>query len=451
MAWARPSRAVLTTLLVVVACGGALRFSASHAAGHRLSPDERSYGQLTLAIARHGHYGDATMPSPTRWAPGAPVLFGIAARVLGPGRARQAFEVPVARRVQFLLGTLTILAAFALAALVGGPTAGLPAAAAVAAYPPLVTIDHFQLTEPLAALLVLLGVGALAAGGGLRWAVAAGGLLGLAVLTRADLLLAPAAAALALWWAERNARRAAALAGAALVVVLPWTLFVSLNHGQLIPVSEGGPSNLFIGTYLPGHGTIVGFKRSLAAETRRRFPRLRHVRALKLPAGAVARAVADRNPGLAADRSLMKESGHNLRRYALGDPLAFAAMTGGKVVRMWGRAFHSPQPAAILAHLALLAAALAGVVLALRARIAAAAAIAAIAAWSTLDNAILVAEPRHNMPLMPTLAAVGIAALATRFRRPRTTLPRSRDIARDRESVARISDGRSPGAGSITA
>jgi 4-amino-4-deoxy-L-arabinose transferase-like glycosyltransferase len=355
------------------------------------------------------------MQSPTRWAPGAPVLFGVTARVFGLGHRRQAFELPVARRVQLVLGTLTIVAAFALAALLAGPVAGLLAAAAVAAYPPLITIDHFQLTEPLAALLVLLAVAAIAAGGGLRWAVLAGALLGLAVLTRADLLLAPVAAALALWWAERSGRRAAALAGTALVVVLPWSVFVSVNHGQVIPVSEGGPSNLFIGTYLPGHGTIVGFKRSLAPETRRRFPEFRHVPALKIPAGNVLRAVAARNPGRAPDSSLLAESAHNFRKYALGDPLAFAAMTGGKVLRMWHRGFHSPQPAVVAAHLALLAAALAGLVLALRARVPAAAAIAAIAIWSTLDNAILVAEPRHNMPLMPALAAVGIAALTTRF------------------------------------
>jgi 4-amino-4-deoxy-L-arabinose transferase-like glycosyltransferase len=414
--WVRPSRAVLAALLVLVACGGALRYSASHTTGHHLSPDEQSYGRLAIAIAEHGHYGDAAMQSPTRWAPGAPVLFGVAARVLGAGHPHQAFELPVARRVQVVLGTLTIAAAFGLAALLAGPAAGLLAAAALAVYPPLITIDHFQLTEPLAGLLVLLAVLALVAGRSTRWAAVAGVLLALAALTRADLLPAPLAAALALWWAERNRRRAVALLVTAVAVVLPWTVFVSVNHGEVIPVSEGGPSNLFIGTYLPGHGTIFGFKRSLAAETRRRFPRLRHVSALQMPAGTVLRAVAARRPGQAPDRALMAESKANLRRYALGDPAAFAAMTAGKVVRMWRRAFHSPQPAVVAAHLALLAVALAGLVLALRARVPAAAVIAAIVAWSTLVNAILVAEPRHNMPLMPALAAVGIAAVLARLR-----------------------------------
>jgi 4-amino-4-deoxy-L-arabinose transferase-like glycosyltransferase len=414
--WVRPSRAVLVALLVIVVCGGALRYSASHNTGHHLSPDERSYGALAIGIAEHGHYGDPAMQSPTRWAPGAPVLFGLTARVFGAGRAHQAYELPAARRVQVVLGTLTIVAAFAVALLLSGPAAGLLAAAALAFYPPLITISHYQLTEPLAALLVLLAVLAVVAGKSTRWAVAAGVLLGLAVLTRADLLLAPLAAALALLWAERNRRRAAALLVAGVVVVLPWTVFVSINHGQVVPVSEGGPSNLFIGTYLPGHGTIYGFKRSLAPEARRRYPYLHNVPAWKIPAGVVLRAVAARRPHMAPDKALIAESKANLRRYALGDPLGFARMTGGKVVRMWQQAFHSPQPAIVAAHLALLAVALAGLLLGLRARAPAAAVIAAIVVWSTIDNAILVAEPRHNMPLMPALAAVGIAAVLTRLR-----------------------------------
>jgi hypothetical protein len=189
-----------------------------------------------------------------------------------------------------------------------------------------------------------------------------------------------------------------------------------VDHGQVIPVSEGGPSNLFIGTYLPGHGTIVGFKRSFAAETRRRIPLYRHTPALKIPAGAVLHVVEARHPSKPAESALLIEAGRNLSCYALGDPLAFARMTVGKVLRMWGRGFHSPQPAVIAAHLALLVVALAGVLLGLRARLPAAAVIAAIAAWSTVDNAILVAEPRHNMPLMPALAAVGIAALIALLR-----------------------------------
>jgi 4-amino-4-deoxy-L-arabinose transferase-like glycosyltransferase len=415
---ARPSLSVLVALALVLVCGGALRLAASGSAGHHLSPDERAYGELALDVARGGQYGDPQIAHPTRWAPGAPVLFGLTARTLGRGGAQQPFEVPAARRIQALLGTLTLAAAFALAWRLAGAGAGLIAAAALALYPPLVTIDHFQLTEPLAALLVLVAVLAVAVTRGPRGAAVAGVLLGLAILTRADLLLAPIAAAAAIWWAQRDRRRAGALAAAALVTMLPWTLFVSVHHGQFIPVSEGGPSNLLIGTYLPGNGTIIGFKRAYAAETRRRIPKLRGVPALKLPAGAVLRAIQARHPRQSPDGALMSEALQNLRRYALGHPLAFAGMLVGKVARMWWRGFHSPQAAVIAAHLLLLATALAGLVLSLRARVPAAAAIAAIATWSTLDNAILVAEPRHNMPLLPALVSVGIAGLAARRRNP---------------------------------
>jgi hypothetical protein len=145
-----------------------------------------------------------------------------------------------------------------------------------------------------------------------------------------------------------------------------------------------------------------------------------------MPAGFVLRTVEARRPDRSPDSALMAETARNLRRYALGDPLGFARMTAGKVVRMWQRGFQSPQPGVVAAHLALLALALAGLVLALRARVPAAAVIAAIALWSTLDNAILVAEPRHNMPLMPTLAAVGIAALAARVRPLRAARAKTR-------------------------
>jgi hypothetical protein len=144
------------------------------------------------------------------------------------------------------------------------------------------------------------------------------------------------------------------------------------------------------------------------------------VPALKLPAGAVLRAIEARHPRESPDSALISETEANLRRYALGRPLPFAGMLAGKVARMWRRGFHSPQPPVVAAHLALLAIALAGLVVAVRARVPAAAVIAAITLWSTLDNAILVAESRHNMPLMPALASVGIAGLAA-ARRSRHT------------------------------
>ena len=62
---------------------------------------------------------------------------------------------------------------------------------------------------------------------------------------------------------SRVALAAALAAVAALVPVLAW----SLNVGA--PVTTGGGSSLFVGTYLPGGGTLIGTKRALKAETGR--------------------------------------------------------------------------------------------------------------------------------------------------------------------------------------
>jgi hypothetical protein len=247
------------------------------------------------------------------------------------------------------------------------------------------------------------------------------------VLTRADLLLPSLLAGPVLWLAAPatasgrgrllgrrgdGLRRAAALTAATLAVITPWCAFASVNRSRLVPVSGGGPGTLFIGTYLPGQGTVVGFKRGLAGEARARHPDLRRVSPVRMPAGRVLDAVAARRPGEPRDAALMAEALANLRRHALGDPLGYAAMTVQEVERLWSRPFQTPQPGVIAVPLALLAAGLAGLVLGLRRREPVAVVLAVIVAASTLDNMVLVPEPRHNMPRFPALVAVGAAGLA---------------------------------------
>ena len=53
---------------------------------------------------------------------------------------------------------------------------------------------------------------------------------------------------------------------ALLVLLTPWTIFASGEAGHLVPLSSGGASNLWVGTYLPGDGSIFGAKRALADE-----------------------------------------------------------------------------------------------------------------------------------------------------------------------------------------
>ena len=393
---ARSRRVVGAVLVALVVAGGALRLAASSDPGHRLFPDEQSYGRLATGLAERGDYGDPRLGDRTRWAPGAPVAFAAAERLLPAGRASQPHEVPAARTAQALIGTLMIPAAFGLAALIAGPGAGLAAAAAIALFP-----AHHGLALPdlRAAGGAARPAGDAGAGEGMRAWSSAGRLgrgggraarPGRAHPRRPPLPVLVAGPAL--WLVTRRAagvRPAAALTAGVLVVILPWVAFASVNRGRLVPVSGGGPGTLSMGTYLPGEGTVVGFKRGLAGEARAHAPDLRDVDPLRMPAGRVLDAVA----AAAAeprDAALMAEALANVRRYALGDPPGYAGMTLRKVERLWSRPFQTPQPALIAIHLALLAAGLAGLVLGVLRREPVAVVLAAIVALSTLDNMVLV-------------------------------------------------------------
>jgi 4-amino-4-deoxy-L-arabinose transferase-like glycosyltransferase len=348
--------------------------------------------------------------------------------------------VPAAPWIEAVLGLVTVAVAFALVRPRAGLAAAGVAAFAVALTPGLAFAVRRQVSEPLGALLLVASVLALAVAlerGGTRWRLLCGVLLGATVLTRADLLGAPVLVALvvaAVAW--RRAGRADGLrAGAvvlagALALMGPWIVFASASAGRLVLVSSAGGSTAFAGTFLPGDGTIYGMRRVLAPEVRRAQPRYRNARYFQIPAAKVLDVVAARHPGLARDAALSAEARHNLRRYALGRPVAFAAMMARKTGRMWLDYYHAESAftharrlALRALHLVLLAAALAGIAVGLaRRRDPLLAAVLLVALYSTLDNAVLVAEPRHNVTLLPALyvaGAVGWAAAMLKTVKPR--------------------------------
>ncbi len=433
--WTRPAtlrRAgpVVLALAVVTLAGGGLRAAAAASPDPRQSADERAYAGLARGVALQGHYAHTNMADPVHWPPGAPLLFAAALHVAPGDQAGARGDVPAAYPVQAVLATALIPVTGALALLAGGPAAAVGAAAAVAFYPPLAAAPRDLLSEPLgalgvatAALLLLLGLRRPS-----RWWLAGGGAaLGLTVLTRADLLLLPLVAAgvvLAVRAAERASRRraatdAAVVLGACAACVLPWTVFASGVAGRLVPVSSGGASNLFVGTYLPGDGTMLGLKRDLADAVGRRDPRLRGLPPARLPQERVLDAVVDRRPGLDQESALRAEALANLRRYALGDPLAFAGMAARKVGRLWldysVGSFRVRRPWITAVHLVLLAAAAAGLAAGLARRRAEPLLLLAVAAvvMVTAVNAVLVSEARHALTVLPLLFAAGAAGWAT--------------------------------------
>jgi hypothetical protein len=439
----RAQQAVVAALLVLCLAGGfALRAQNAASPSERRSADQTAYGRIAVALAAGGGYGDSEMRDPYQWAPGAPALFALA-HVVGGGWVRHTgFRLQAAYWAQAVAGTLAIGVAFLLAWLTAGGggalarpaiaagAAGAAAAAAVAFYPPLVAAAGSQLSEPLGALLLLAGCALLAAADRRPRAwrlVLCGLLLGVTVLARADLLLAPVlAAAIAAWRVPlgRGARgrlaSGLAVLAAGVAVVGPWILVASQAEGRFVPVSDGGASALYVGTFLPGGGTLTGLKRELAPETRRTHPGVRGEPDFRIPAALVLATVAARHPDVPKRVALRRETSRNFSDYALGRPAAFLGMMASKAARMWLAPSRSTlhtgtwsQTPGRVAHLALLAAALLGLGAGLwRRRDPVLLLVAAVVLYSTLLNTLLIAEARHNLPLLPVLYAAGAAGWA---------------------------------------
>jgi hypothetical protein len=421
---------VLAVLAALTVVGGALRFHAASDPSAYQSKDEQAYAMIARGLSVTGTYGNPGMSDPVHWPPGAPLMFALAYELKPQKRGGGVWDVPSAYPLQALVGTLTIPAAFLLAFLVAGPAAGLLAATGVAFYPPLISASGDLLSEPLGALLVTSALAAtvwsLRRPGWWPAAAAAGALLGATVLTRADLALVPAIALLVVIvaaWRRAGARPPAAAARAAapmlvalLVVVTPWTIFASSQAGQFVPLSSGGGSNLWVGTYLPGNGSMFGAKRALADEVRARNPDLAGKKWFQLRQADVIATVAARRPGLSTDAALRAEGMQNLRDYALGDPLSFAGMAARKVWRLWGGytlgTYRNPRTWISALHLILVGLGALGLVVgfALR-RSAAMWLLGGVLLYVTAVNAILVSEARHNLTVMPIVAATGAIGL----------------------------------------
>ncbi len=448
-------------LVAITAVGGILRFQAAADPSQHLSSDEQAYAKIAFALSQGGVYGQGSQDNAVHWPPGAPVLFAAAQELDPQPTVGDRWEIPAGYRAQALVGTLLLPATFLLVFLLAGTVPGLLAAGLVALYPPLIEASSDLLSEPLGALLITCAMAAvmLALRRPVWWLlIAAGALLGAAVLTRADLILVPAIAGVvvgaALWARERRRvgrddastadgepstsasvpARAGLLAGArgvallglgCLLLVGPWSAYASDREGHFVPVSNGGPSNLFIGTFLPGDGGLTGTKHALADQTRARFPELAGEKPFRLPMPKVLVTVRERRPDLARDEALRAAGMENLRRYALGEPVAFAGMMVRKVERLWLHytvgAFQDERAWIRVVHVGIVVLALVGLLAAAARRRGGAGlwVLGLTLLYITALNAVLVSEPRHNLAVMPLVVAAGVAGLAAALRAAR--------------------------------
>ena len=390
----------------------------------QLSADEKAYLRLARDMTERGHWGDLGLKQPFRWAPGTPVLFAAASTVSGAPVSRDT-----AVHAQIVVGTLLVPVTFLLAFALAGTVAGLVAAAGVALYVPLMRATATAGTETLGALMIALAALALVLAlrrPRPRSFAAAGAVLGAATLVRGDLfpvaLLLPAAVGIAVGRAAAASRRRTGLAagGAMLAGVValvgPWSVYASAHAHHPVPVTDGGAANLFIGTYLPGNGTIFGVKRDFAAATRRVHPGARHLKTSSLPQQLVLDAVAAQYPQYPKkrDAALRAATRDNIKRYALRHPARFAGMEVRKLWRMWGNAYagthHQAGPLALWEHrlLALFAALglIAGLVVTRDVRLVL---LALFLALTTAVDVAFVSEARHAVRLFPLLLAAGAA------------------------------------------
>ena len=167
-------------------------------------------------------------------------------------------ELVWTRILQAFLGTLTAGLIGLVARLIWGRRAALAALAVAALYPPLVLLGTALLSENLYLPLMLGALAAVLAARDsphrYRWALLAGVLAGLSILTRQNgaLLLLPLLLAVAAagggWRSRRALGPALALLAAAVVVVLPWTIRNAVVLERFVPVATQS-GVLLSGTY----------------------------------------------------------------------------------------------------------------------------------------------------------------------------------------------------------
>ena len=167
--------------------------------------------------------------------------------------------VTVARVGNALLGALTIVPIFCLGRALLDARAGLWAAGLAALYPNFIAFSHYLWGEVLYLFLVASALALLArAGARPAWpsALAAGGLLGLAALTREVGVVFPVVAAAWIVWTQRQQLRSAlAGAGALLagvaVVLAPWVVTLNTGVDDFAWVTRTANMNLYIGNTGP--------------------------------------------------------------------------------------------------------------------------------------------------------------------------------------------------------
>jgi 4-amino-4-deoxy-L-arabinose transferase-like glycosyltransferase len=246
--------------LALVAAALALRVAYVDATpGYVLRHDARDYDVHARSIAEgQGYSKTLAHGRPTAFRPpGYPYFLGGVYKVFGVDKAPAAKRLRVARIAQAFVGTAIVALVGVLAAQLWGWGIGLVALGLSAVYVPLITVGGAVMSEPLFDALMLgalvLAVHHRRSAHRYRWALAAGFVAGLAILTRANAFVLLLPLAWAVWdgrpWRSRAAiGPPAVLVAVALLALVPWTIRNERELHAFIPVSTQFGSAL-AGTY----------------------------------------------------------------------------------------------------------------------------------------------------------------------------------------------------------
>jgi 4-amino-4-deoxy-L-arabinose transferase-like glycosyltransferase len=251
---------VAIAALALVAAALALRIAYVDATpNYALRHDAVDYDTHARSIAEgQGYSKTLAHGRPTAFRPpGYPYFLGGVYKVLGVERSPAPRRLRVARIAQAFIGTAIVALVGVLAAQLWGWGVGLVALALSAIYVPLITVGGAVMSEPLFDALML---GSLVAAlqhrrspHRYRWALVAGFVGGLAILTRANAFVLLLPLAWAVWdgrpWRSRAALGPpAVLVLVALLTLVPWTIRNARELHAFVPVSTQFGSAL-AGTY----------------------------------------------------------------------------------------------------------------------------------------------------------------------------------------------------------
>jgi 4-amino-4-deoxy-L-arabinose transferase-like glycosyltransferase len=343
--------AIILSLGFGLRAHSALRWRADYK-GHS---DALVYGRIANHLYMKKTFSTGSGPKKaTDYSPGLPFFLAGAYFIFG-------WHPKLGMLMLALASSLMAALVFALGRRLHSTGAGLIAAFLTAIYPAYIWFAKKPAAEPLGALWFTATLLALLWAASQRrllsWALP-GVLFGLTVFTRPEFLaVTPLFAILICIHSSRNqhtdtttkSRIAAGVIAPALflatfaLVIAPWTVRNYQLFDRFVPISTGGGKALYIGTNLPGGGNHNGVKELLAkrflttckpGESPAYCYDPAHVK--DLAPAPLLNKVAQKYPNLSRDNALAKLGKENIREYALGQPLAYAKMTAGKVIDIWG-------------------------------------------------------------------------------------------------------------------